>query len=91
MENYGYLSTSEVLIDGCLKCWLVWTDAEELGVMAAIHARSISSHAETQKLGSGIKDLDAHYRALRRIRRAYQRDVVRNGIASSTFAVSRIS
>ena len=72
MENYGYLSTETVHIDGCLNCGVVWTDANELGVMAAIHARSMVAHEEIQERRTGDEDQDLHFRALRRIRRSFR-------------------
>ena len=73
MENYGYLSMDTVHIDGCLTCNVNWTDANELGVMAAIHARSMMGHNEIQTRSHGDEDQDAHFRALRRIRRSFRR------------------
>jgi len=72
MENYGYLSSDKVQIDGCSNCSVVWTDTDELGVMAALHARTMTAHDEVQ-LKRAIDDLEAaHFRALRRIRRSFR-------------------
>ena len=73
MENYGYLSTDTVYIDGCLNCCVVWTDANELGVMAAIYARSMAGHDDIEQQRAGGDDQDSHFRALRRIRGSFRR------------------
>lgn len=49
MENYGYMETRFVIIDACWKCMVLWIDADELGPMSWIHARSQMHSDDIQK------------------------------------------
>jgi len=40
MHTFGYLGSPIVYADRCTGCALIWTDPEELGVMAALYART---------------------------------------------------
>jgi Zn-finger nucleic acid-binding protein len=73
MENYGYPSSDKVQIDGCANCRLVWTDADELGVMAALHARSKKAHDEVLDRRARNDREAAHFRALLRVRSSFRR------------------
>ena len=71
MENGVDLSKARVKLDGCLRCWVFWTDADELAVMAAMHARSTVNRSGSQKPAKN-HDQDAHLLALQRIKRSYR-------------------
>ncbi|MGE3805958.1 MAG: zf-TFIIB domain-containing protein [Gemmataceae bacterium] len=51
MENYGYMESKLVKIDGCMRCGVVWIDTDELGVMSLLYARS-----QRKLQGSYMKD-----------------------------------
>jgi len=46
MDNYGYMGCNQVKIDSCFRCSAVWLDAQELGIMACLYART-KHHQET--------------------------------------------
>jgi len=40
MNTFGYMESNLVYVDRCTGCWLIWTDPEEIGVMAIMYART---------------------------------------------------
>jgi Zn-finger nucleic acid-binding protein len=53
MEHYGYMGTRLVLIDRCDACAAVWLDADELGRLALLFARTgLRQQAYAADLGS---------------------------------------
>lgn len=72
MEDSGYHSANKVKLDGCLRCWVVWTDADELAVMAAMHARSMPAHYAVPQQRAKGKGKDAHLAAIQRVRSSYR-------------------
>jgi len=50
MEHYGYMGTKHIMIDCCNTCVNIWTDAEELGGMSLLYAR-------TEKRSEHMKNL----------------------------------
>lgn len=71
MENYGYLQTDKVQIDGCQNCSVVWTDPDELLCMAAIHRRSMAAEDEILARNTLAKKQDSFLFAMRRLRRRH--------------------
>ncbi len=40
MSTFGYMGSKLVTVDRCNRCALIWTDSEELSVMATLFART---------------------------------------------------
>jgi len=40
MDCFGYMESNLVYADRCSTCWVIWTDPDEIGVMAVLYART---------------------------------------------------
>ena len=78
MDNYGYMETRFVMIDACRNCMVLWIDADELGPMSWIHARSRMRAEHIQKKTKEFQDDIA-----RRTKATLDSRAMANRIASS--------
>lgn len=73
MECFGYLESSDLVIDSCATCDLIWTDCDELALMAEKHARSMQVCESIYQARLASDESDLAYRARTRIRRSVRR------------------
>ncbi|MFT7519029.1 MAG: Zn-finger nucleic acid-binding protein [Kiritimatiellia bacterium] len=76
--TFGYMGTNLVFVDRCSDCWLLWMDADELGVMTLLHLR-------TNRRGRKVFDTNKqrHAEHSRRVGRQLVARAQSNAVANS--------
>ena len=71
MQNYSYMEAGTVNLNCCLSCQVLWADAEELGEMSLLHARTQRRYDDRRKIeianrleaAKNSEAVSRHYRA----------------------------